>query len=86
MPVTIRSLVNSRPLVVPLTTGTALRLSPGQSSGELPDVEVQDNPKIEKLTGLGLIEVTGAGETAESEPEPEPEPAAAAKPRRQTKR
>jgi hypothetical protein len=74
MPVTIRSLVHSRPLVVPLTTGTALRLSPGQSSGELPDIEVQDNPKIDKLSGLGLIEVAVTGEAAEAKPDPDEKP------------
>ena len=38
MAITIRSLLTSGPVWVPLTTGSSARLSPGQTSGELADV------------------------------------------------
>lgn len=69
MAVRIRSLAVSGPVVVPLSTGEAVRLSPGQATDELPAVTVANNAKVEKLQQRGLIEV----ETLE-------EPAAEAKP------
>jgi hypothetical protein len=57
MPVTIASLVASGPVLVPLSTGTTVRLSPGEVSDELPDVEVANNAKVEKLRRQGLIAV-----------------------------
>jgi hypothetical protein len=57
MPITLTNLQASRPLHVPLSSGVTLRLSPGQTSGALPDVEISDNPKVEKLAGQGLIDV-----------------------------
>jgi hypothetical protein len=57
MAVRIRSLVSSGPLLVPLVRGGTLRLSPGRVSGELDDVEVLDNAKVEKLRAMRLIDV-----------------------------
>jgi hypothetical protein len=57
MTVRIRSLVVSGPLFVPLSGGGTLRLSPGQMTDELPDVEVADNAKVDKLRAQGLIDV-----------------------------
>jgi hypothetical protein len=64
MAVRIRSLVNSTPVLVPLSTGTTLRLSPGQVSDLLPDVEVANNPKVEKLRRQGQIDVESAAPAA----------------------
>lgn len=61
----IRSLAVAGPLLVPLSSGSHLRLSPGEVSGELADVEVT-GLKIDKLRERRLIEVEstsdGAGE------------------------
>jgi hypothetical protein len=57
MPITLTNLQASRPLHIPLSSGVTLRLSPGQTSGAMPDVEISDNPKVEKLAGQGLIDV-----------------------------
>ncbi|MGH3901557.1 MAG: hypothetical protein ACRDTA_25545 [Pseudonocardiaceae bacterium] len=77
MPVKITNLLTSRPIVVPLTTGATLRLSPGQTSEELADVEVKNNAKVDKLQEQGVIEVgdTEVGDTEEAKDE-----AAAAEP------
>lgn len=56
MPVDIRNLT-PRFVLVPLNSGRTLRLSPGQTSGELPDVEVQNNPKVDKLVRQHTIAV-----------------------------
>ena len=64
MLVRIKSLLSSGPLWVPLASGTAVRLSPGQVAHELPAVEVQDNQSVDSLVGGGMIEilpVAGAG-------------------------
>jgi hypothetical protein len=45
---TIRNLT-LRPVIVPLNSGTNLRLSPGQVSVDVPDVELKENPKVDKL-------------------------------------
>jgi hypothetical protein len=58
----IKSLDTSRPVLVPLSTGRAVRLSPGQLSGEMPDVEVANNAKVEKLQRQGLIAVVTTDE------------------------
>jgi len=57
MVVRIRSLLVSGPVVIPLNTGSVLRLSPGEVSDELPDVEVADNAKVGKLLRQRVIEV-----------------------------
>jgi hypothetical protein len=70
MAVRIRSLQVSGPLVVPLTSGRSVRLSPGGASEELPDVEVTNNAKVEKLRERRLIDVEPVAEEA-SAPEKE---------------
>ena len=62
MAVRIRSLVASGPVLVPLSSGTTVRLSPGQVSGDLPDVEVANNAKVDKLKRQGMIAVATAKE------------------------
>jgi hypothetical protein len=57
MPVKISNLLGSGPIFVPLNTGANLRLSPGQTSEELSDVEVVDNAKVEKLFARGVIDI-----------------------------
>jgi hypothetical protein len=57
MPVTITNLQSSGPLYVRLTSGRTLRLSPGQRSEAIADVEVQDNDQVGRLMGGGLVEV-----------------------------
>jgi len=48
MPVAIRNLT-SRAIYVPLNSGTNLRLSPGEVSVALHEVELKNNSKIERL-------------------------------------
>lgn len=70
MAVRIRSLAVSGPVVVPLSTGEAVRLSPGQVTDELPAVTVANNAKVEKLQQRGLIEVETLDEpAAEAKPD-----------------
>jgi hypothetical protein len=61
MAVRIRSLLVSGPIVVPLNTGQSVRLSAGQASDELPDVEVAGNAKVDKLRRQGAIDVEPVG-------------------------
>ena len=56
MPVAIRNLT-SRSLIVPLNSGTNLRLSPGEVSAEVHAVELKENSKIEKLKARRAIAV-----------------------------
>lgn len=85
----IRSLLPTAPVVVPLASGRAVRLSPGQVSDELPDAEVADNEKVAKLLGQRVIEVErvggeqrepegseGPGDSEEPEESAEPEASA----------
>lgn len=65
MAVRIRSLLVSGPIVVPLSTGRNVRLSPGQSSAHLHDVEVTGNAKVDKLRRQGAIEVESVDESEE---------------------
>lgn len=62
MAVRIRSLVTSGPVLIPLSSGLTLRLSPGQVSDDLPDVEVANNAKVDKLQRQGMIDVATAKE------------------------
>jgi hypothetical protein len=62
MPVKIKNLLTSRPLWIPLTTGATVRISPGQVSAELSDVEVANNTKVDKLSEQGMIEIVATGE------------------------
>ena len=72
MAVRIRSLLVSGPILVPLSTGRTVRLSPGQESDEVHDVEVAGSDKVEKLRRLGLIHLESVDDDA-AEPAPEPE-------------
>jgi hypothetical protein len=96
MAVRIRSLLVSGPLVVPLSGGGSVRLSPGEATGELPDVEVTNNAKVDKLRERRLIDVEPVAEkppepaeesAADEEPEPDsvPETRPARAPRRSTR-
>lgn len=70
MAIRIKSLLVSGPVVIPLNSGATVRLSPGQTSEELADVEVADSQKVAKLTGRGVIAVeTDGADGAEAEPE-----------------
>jgi hypothetical protein len=74
MAVRIRSLLVSGPLVVPLSSGVSVRLSPGAATDELADVEVANNAKIDELQELRLIDLElVAEESPEQAPEPVPE-------------
>jgi hypothetical protein len=57
MTVTFVNRSASRPLLIPLTNGKTLRLSPGGSSEKLPDREAENNPKVDKLRRQGLLDV-----------------------------
>jgi len=59
MTVTIRNLLVSGPVAIPLTTGQWLRLFPGEESPELPDIEATGNAKIDKLRRQRVIEIVG---------------------------
>jgi len=56
MPVAIKNLT-ARPLFVSLNSGTNLRLSSGEVAGQVPDVELKNNSKIEKLISQRAIAV-----------------------------
>ena len=56
MPVKIKNLTTG-PLWLSFNSGNTLRLSPGQTSGDIPDVEVTNNPKLEKMERQRLIDV-----------------------------
>lgn len=77
MPITLTSRLVSGPLIVLLSSGASLRLSPGQTSSELQDVEVAGNPALDKLVQRGLVEVQRLDE---EEPAADPLEAADAKP------
>jgi hypothetical protein len=47
--------LTDRPVLLTLSTGDVLRLSPGEMSEGLEDVEVQASTKIEKLVAQGVI-------------------------------
>jgi hypothetical protein len=61
MPVIITNL-SSTPIIVPLNSGASLRVSPGTVSDAIPEVEVKDNPKIDKLLGQRVIAVEDQSE------------------------
>jgi hypothetical protein len=63
MPFTINNL-SSRPVIVSLNSGEHLRLSPGEISGEIRDVEMKDNAKIDKLKQQRVIAVERQGDAA----------------------
>jgi hypothetical protein len=81
MAVRIRSLVTSGPVLVPLSAGSTVRLSPGQVSDDMPDIEVVNNAKVDKLRGQGLIDVETVDESgAPAEPPDQPHAEAATEP------
>ncbi len=92
MAVRIRSLATTGPILVPLSTGTAVRLSPGQVSPVMAPVEVANNAKVEKLRRRGLIELETVEEQDAAadadapggESTDQPRAAARAKPNKQT--
>jgi hypothetical protein len=45
-------------LVVPLNSGTAIHLAPGETCDPVDEVETSANAKIEKMSGSGLIALT----------------------------
>ena len=57
MSIRLRNLRSSAPLQVPLTSGESVRVSPQQSSEELPESEVLNNPKITRLVDQGDLEI-----------------------------
>jgi len=71
MAVRIRSLLVSGPLMVPLSSGGSVYLSPGEVTGELPDVDVMNNAKVDKLRTRRLIDVEQVDETPAEPEEPE---------------
>jgi hypothetical protein len=73
----IRSLALAGPLLVPLASGGSVRLSPGEVSDELADVEVTNNPKIDKLRDRRLVVVESTSEEAGDEADTEAGEAAA---------
>ena len=56
MPVSVKNLTD-RTIHLALNSGPYLRLSPGASSDSVPDVEVQQNAKVDKLVALRAIAV-----------------------------
>jgi hypothetical protein len=78
MPVVVTNL-SSSPLLLRLTSGATLRLSPGSASEALADVEVQKNPKVDRLRDqrVNLVEpATEEQAEAPGDPAEEPPPAA----------
>ena len=64
MSVRLKNLRAAGPLYVPLTSGHSVRLSPQQSSEELPEIEVRDNPKITRLVDQGDLAIVHTGGSA----------------------
>jgi DMSO/TMAO reductase YedYZ molybdopterin-dependent catalytic subunit len=56
MPVTIKNLTATM-VYVALNSGDTLRLSPGQTSGEIQDSEVTNNLKVDKLKRQRMIAI-----------------------------
>jgi hypothetical protein len=66
MPYKIENLT-MRPVLLPLISGQTLRLAPRETSSELKDVEVKNNPKVQKLQErcvITLHEVEQKGEVS----------------------
>jgi hypothetical protein len=55
--VRLRNLRTSAPLHVPLTSGESVRVSPQQSSPEVDESEVLNNPKVARLVEQGDLEI-----------------------------
>ncbi|WP_030939908.1 hypothetical protein [Streptomyces sp. NRRL S-646] len=69
MAVRISSLLVSGPVTVPLVSGETVRLSPGEESADLPEVEVTGSAKVTKLRERGLIKVETVSEADATERE-----------------
>jgi hypothetical protein len=59
--------LTSRPIFVPLNSGTNLRLSPGKTATGVSDHELKGNAKVEKLLGLRAIAVETESEKVSSD-------------------
>lgn len=59
--------LTSRPLFVPLNSGTNIRLSPGKAATGVSDIELKGNAKVEKLLSLRAIAVEAESDGASSE-------------------
>ncbi|MGE5697841.1 MAG: hypothetical protein ACM4D3_22145 [Candidatus Sericytochromatia bacterium] len=57
MSVRLRNLRTSAPLHVPLTSGESLRVSPRESSPDVDESEVLNNPKVTRLVEQGELEI-----------------------------
>jgi len=75
MPYTLTSTQPSGPVHVSLTSGATVRLGPGETSAELPDVEVQDNPTVQKLRDRGVLEVRAVEQQSGTRPRGSRKPA-----------
>lgn len=72
MPITLANLIN-RPVLLVLSSGETLRLAPGETSAELHDVEIKNNPKVDKLVAQRIVAVnTAGGEGGEAAPPAQP--------------
>lgn len=60
MHVTIENLTN-RPILLRCNSGETLHVAPRTISAEIPDVEVRNNPKVQKLLDLHVITLHEAG-------------------------
>ena len=61
--------LTSRPLLIALNSGASLRLSPGEVADKVPDVELKNNSKIDKLVGQRAIAVARPAGAPETEAE-----------------
>ena len=48
-------------LVIPMRSGIALHVAPGQKSEPVEEYEIEGNSKIAKLQKLGMVSVVPAG-------------------------
>lgn len=47
-------------LVIPLRSGAAVHVGPGQRSGPVEEIELADNDKVAKMKRLGMLNVVAA--------------------------
>lgn len=52
--------LTDRPVLLVLSSGESLRLSPGETSAELHEVEIQNNLKVDKLVKQRVIAVSAS--------------------------
>jgi hypothetical protein len=71
MPYEIENLT-MRPVLLSLTSGQTLRLAPRETSSELKDVEVKNNPKVQKLQERRVIALHEVEQQGEPPVHPEP--------------